>query len=300
MKRMEMNWTVGYTASEEAPPADMFPASVPGAAQLDYANANSWPPYQFGINFERFSQPEDVFWVYQTTLDFLLKPAEAAYIIFHSIDYQYRVMMDDIVIAEGEGMFSPVVCDVTGYAGGPHTLKVLIYPAPKADDSQARSQARYSCKPASCYGWDWHPRLISVGMFDRVELVIRNMCHIDTMENSYQLSDGLDVCMLHTKLFITGDCTVRIRLFDGAVTAAEKTARCPAGQIDFDLAVQSPRVIAAIPQAEALEGMLASLGAKHTPEEIGIDRDELAVIFDHSPTVRNRLTLMRMRRMVKG
>lgn len=60
------------------------------------------------------------------------------------------------------------------------------------------------------------------------------------------------------------------------------------------------RVIAAIPQAEVLEGMLASLGAKHTPEEIGIDRDELAAIFDHSPAARDRLTLMRMRRMVKG
>ncbi|MBO5068898.1 MAG: hypothetical protein J6C37_00830, partial [Roseburia sp.] len=72
MTTTELNWTVGYTNSLDTIPAEMFPASVPGAAQLDYANANQWPPYQNGTNYQDFAWMEDVFWIYQAPLCFSL------------------------------------------------------------------------------------------------------------------------------------------------------------------------------------------------------------------------------------
>jgi hypothetical protein len=39
------------------------------------------------------------------------------------------------------------------------------------------------------------------------------------------------------------------------------------------------------------------LHAKHTWEEIGVSREDKDVILKYSPMVRNRLTLMRMKRM---
>ena len=59
-------------------------------------------------------------------------------------------------------------------------------------------------------------------------------------------------------------------------------------------------IIAQIPAAEEVEELLADLGAKHTLSDIGIDEGKREVILDESPLIRNRLTLMRMRRMIRA
>ena len=59
------------------------------------------------------------------------------------------------------------------------------------------------------------------------------------------------------------------------------------------------RIIAGIPAAEEIEGLLVSLGAKHTLADIGVEEEKRGVILDTSPLIRNRLTLMRMRRMIR-
>jgi glycerol-1-phosphate dehydrogenase [NAD(P)+] len=40
------------------------------------------------------------------------------------------------------------------------------------------------------------------------------------------------------------------------------------------------------------------LGAKHTLGDLGVPEEKLPLILDASPLIRNRLTLMRMRRML--
>ena len=42
-----------------------------------------------------------------------------------------------------------------------------------------------------------------------------------------------------------------------------------------------------------------SLGAKHTLKDIGVEEEKRPLILDTSPLIRNRLTLMRMRRMIR-
>lgn len=242
MKKYEMNWTLGFSRNPDSSPSVMFPASVPGAAQLDYARANSWPPFEYGTNYRLFEELEDLFWTYRTELNFSIDADECAQLAFHGIDYQYRVSIDGETIAEGEGMFTPVNCDVTGYAGKPHCLEVLLWPAPKADDSNTRSQARLSCKPAASYGWDWHPRLISVGIYDRAELIIRNKCHIELFEASYQLSDSLDTAFIKTELEISEDSTVTVKILDGDAAVSHKTAKCAPGRVCFNLKINSPKL----------------------------------------------------------
>lgn len=60
------------------------------------------------------------------------------------------------------------------------------------------------------------------------------------------------------------------------------------------------QVIAQIPTAAEVDGLLVDLSAKHTLSDIGIGEDKRQVILDESPLIRNRLTLMRMRRMVRA
>ena len=57
-------------------------------------------------------------------------------------------------------------------------------------------------------------------------------------------------------------------------------------------------IVNQIPTAEQLYDTMAQLGAKRSLSDIGISESKLAELLDNSPLARNRLTLMRMRRMM--
>ena len=58
------------------------------------------------------------------------------------------------------------------------------------------------------------------------------------------------------------------------------------------------RIIDELPTEEYLYGLLEMLDAKRDLVSIGVDESELPVLLKNSPLVRNRLTLMRTRRMM--
>jgi len=58
------------------------------------------------------------------------------------------------------------------------------------------------------------------------------------------------------------------------------------------------KIIRSIPEPEALDALLEKLGAKRKLEEIGVSSEALPLLLTYSPLVRNRLTLMRIRRMI--
>lgn len=240
MNIMKLAWSVGYTNHPDTLPKEMYPASVPGAAQQDYAKAKGWDSFQFGVNCRDYAWMEDVYWLYQAPLDFSLDHNQAAVLIFKGIDYQYRIRIDGRVLYEGEGMFTPIRLDVTEFAGSPHMLEVLLYPVPKCDDSGTRSQARFSCKPAACYGWDWHPRLISSGIYDESGLMICRKCHIVSIDTSYVLSDALDHCRLNVHLELSESCRVRVAVLFRGTAIVQDAQICKSNSADFHLDISQP------------------------------------------------------------
>jgi len=52
-----------------------------------------------------------------------------------------------------------------------------------------RSQAAQSCKPAVSYGWDWHPRLVPLGIWDETYLEIKNNTHITDFFTQFRLNN---------------------------------------------------------------------------------------------------------------
>ena len=59
------------------------------------------------------------------------------------------------------------------------------------------------------------------------------------------------------------------------------------------------RIIADIPSPEWLYGLLEQLDARRELAHIGLEDNQLDALLEYSPLVRNRLTLMRARRMIK-
>ena len=57
-------------------------------------------------------------------------------------------------------------------------------------------------------------------------------------------------------------------------------------------------MIKALPQAAELRRLYIDLGVKSSLEDIEVSADKLPLLLDYSPCVRNRLTLMRLRRCI--
>ena len=82
----------------------------------------------------------------------------------------------------------------------------------------------------------------------------------------------------------------------------ENREDCLAGVTPERLAEQWPQICALVsklPEEGELSAILSKLGAKQSLADIGVPEEKKELLLDWSPLVRNRLTLMRVRRMVK-
>lgn len=205
VKKYAMDWQVGWSEAAEEPPERMVLAAVPGAVQLDWAKAEVWGDPYYGENWREYEWMEDKYWTYRTMLQApVLSPGERLYFVSKGIDYSFRVCLDGVELLRQEGMFTPVELDLTDLCRQGSILEIVLDPAPKrADAARSRSEADHSCKPAVSYGWDWHPRLIPLGIWDDTFLRVQSRRNLQSCEVFCELNEQLD----QAKLLLAADFT---------------------------------------------------------------------------------------------
>ena len=193
IRRANLDWKVGHAPSAEVEPERWVPAVVPGAVQLDWARAEGWPPYWYGGNFASYRWMEDVYWTYRARVGGAACSGDERLIfVCGGVDYRFAVLWEGLVIHEQEGMFTPFEIDLTDRAQQGGWLEIRLHPAPKApSEKDDHSQARLSVKPAVAYGWDWHPRLIPLGIWQDTHLEIRPPAHLLNCGITYSLDSAL-------------------------------------------------------------------------------------------------------------
>ena len=225
MDKIYPDWTLTHKKTLDGVGLQPIPATVPGAVQLDYARAFNYADYWYGENYKQFIWMEDEYWTYSTELVFTCAEDEKAIFHFGGIDYEYTILANGEQLCHGEGMFTPVDVNLTSYSGQKIRLDVVIHPIPKCSNARphTRQEARESCKPPSAYGWDWHPRLVPMGIWEESYLEIIPKGTLLSLDATYRLSDDLTVC--HIKAFATmygeDDVTVTLSTPDGAVVFSE-------------------------------------------------------------------------------
>ena len=190
-RHLAMTWELGYAATAEAQPAKWIPSTVPGAVQLDIAKAENYAPYYYAEHWKDYTWMEDNYYTYRSNFK---KPEFAAgdrlYFISKGIDYQFEISLNGVTILEQEGMFTSVSLDLTDKLKESNTLIVKVFPAPKLHASPVdRSQASHSVKPAVSYGWDWHPRLLPLGIWDETYLEVQPASFVNDLNVNYQLNN---------------------------------------------------------------------------------------------------------------
>ena len=196
-QNINLEWQIGYHTTETEEPAAWYASTVPGAVQLDVMQAENYKqPWWYADNVLQFDWMEDVWFTYRTSFN---KPAlqkeERLFFCSKGIDYQFKIYLNQKLLWEQEGMFTAINLDLTDELNDTNELKILLMPVPnlgfKADEfpDSYRRNARESAKPAVSYGWDWHPRLVTRGIWDETSLVIRKQRHISDLSVAYQFLD---------------------------------------------------------------------------------------------------------------
>ena len=198
-----LNWQVGYCNSADKRPAEYFAAAVPGAVQLDYARQYNLPDYNRELNFKEYKWIEDKFWVYTSEFDASgADKSSFLYLYVGGIDYRYEIYANGEKVCDYEGMYKRQRIPLTNLSGGKIALEIIVYPAPKSTlpgvHKDTRDEANQCCKPAVSYGWDFHPRLVPLGIWE--EIYIEELPRESALdpEISYTLSDDLKT--VHLKL----------------------------------------------------------------------------------------------------
>lgn len=188
----ELLWEIGYSKDKELIPSEFVKAVVPGAVQIDWAREKQYKnPYE-DINFKQFKWMENCYWYYKAKMPtYKLKTGQKLFFVSRGIDYEFDIFIDGKKIFYQEGMFTPVEIDFTEYATEVREVMIRIYPVPKDKTGRPDSpeEARQSVKPAVAYGWDWHPRLIPLGIWDKTYLEIRDFDYIRDAEVTVCLSE---------------------------------------------------------------------------------------------------------------
>lgn len=216
MKTVIGDWTLSHTADLSTPATERIAAHVPGAVQLDYAEALGYPPYYYGTNFRQFFWMEDEYFIYETVISV---PAEGACAKLHlsGLDYRYDILIDGETVCRGEGIFTPVALDVSAYMGREVPLAVILHPIPKQEQYRHlrnRSQAAACCKPASSYSWDWHPRLVPTGIWGEVYVESYAEGAPISIEAAYRLNEDLTQVTVTAEVVTAGQGIVRLSLTD--------------------------------------------------------------------------------------
>jgi beta-mannosidase len=218
MKHLPLTWTVGHHSTADGVPLAWVPAQVPGAVQTDWARAHQWPEYWKADHFQQYGWMEDVYWTYQTRLDYpTLAEHQSLFFVCAGIDYHFQILLNGQPLLEQEGMFTPVEIDLTGRACPGDLLSITLKPAPKLPGKPAsREQADLSCKPPVSYGWDWHPRLIPLGIWKEAYLEVRSLFHIRHVDTHSRFDPDMVEARLEvsTELSTRGQGQLEITLQD--------------------------------------------------------------------------------------
>ena len=198
--KKELIWQLGFSDSALNLPTEYFPATVPGAVQLDYAKAFNLPNHNFETNFEQYRWMEDKFWCYKTEFDTIDFKNGNLFFVSKGIDFKYDIFINGEIKLAYEGMYREVRLDLTEFIGGKIEIAVLIYPAPKSKigvvNPNTREEANQTTKPAVSYGWDFHPRLIPLGIWDETYIEYTSQPNIVYPKVEYTLNDDCNLATI--------------------------------------------------------------------------------------------------------
>lgn len=161
---------------------DWLLARVPGDVHLDLMSAGIIPDPFYGLQSDHCIWMEEKDWWYRT--NFFCTQSEREnhflYLMFHGLDTFATIYLNGQRVATHANMFRPLRVDITALVeDGENDLRICLASpayAPELDIDPPVAgwppQRLRTRKAQACYGWDISPRLVTIGIWRPVELLI--------------------------------------------------------------------------------------------------------------------------------
>lgn len=240
-------------------PRAWIPAVVPGGVHESLLRAGVIEHPYVGRNEESMRWIEERDWWYRTSVEIPadLGPDERLRLVFHGLDTVVRLWMGGVELGSHENMFRPAEFDVTSLAPGRHELLLRFSPplaglekspaaveqlrrigallgagdgAEDANDSDGAPSPEMTIaarrrKAMFSWGWDFGPRVPSIGIWQSVDLVRDTRARI----SGHQVrTESIDIEST------TADLTVVVEvdtIVGGLVLSAEVELTSPSGRV---------------------------------------------------------------------
>jgi len=235
---IDLSWKVGPIGSHDAEPDTWIDAQVPGAVQLDWARHEGWGEPLWLEETERFDWMAKSYWVYRSQVDLpTLDPGERLTFCCGGVDYFYRVYVNGQERLRQEGMHRPFELDLTSLAGTGVTTEVRVWPV--FGDERPRPP-HLSCKPPVAHGWDFHPFLLPLGIWQDTWIERGPTLRLIDAEVRYTLNEPLDRADVQFQAEVTGEGQLLWRLTapDGSIVIEQEVAA--SGETTLDAALEQP------------------------------------------------------------
>ena len=190
---MQTPWQLAYQAQEDfdggvaakLDPLDWRDIQLPCSVQNSPFGLPLKTLYR-GDRVREVAWMRDRYWLFRTCFTCpQAGPDEEAVYRFQGIDYHCLIYLDRRFVLEHEGMFSAVEAPL-GKAGQSHELLVVIKPFAEGEGAPENLKARYSAGK----GWDFAPEILSAGIWDTAELLVRKKLRIVSAAVKTVLANG--------------------------------------------------------------------------------------------------------------
>lgn len=206
-------------------------ATVPGVVQSDLIRAGRIPDPYVDMNAQQIEWVPARDWVYAKK--FTVPPTvkgRKVRLHFEGIDYSADIYLNGKHLGHSENAFIPFEVDVTGILDyeGENRVAVILDPAPKEYSQIGWTSKVRTYKTRMSYGWDFAVRLIPLGLWDDVKLIVTGDAYIADSWAHTELAEDLKSANLFMQTKVQADTrqtvTVQTRiLFDGIEVASGST-----------------------------------------------------------------------------
>jgi beta-mannosidase len=211
----------GHTADAHA----SVPAVVPGSVQEALRRAGRIPDWTRGLNAEVCEWVENRHWIYEVKIpdDWFSKPAR-----YHleclGLDYCGEVYVNATQVGGFCGTHVPHKFDLTpGLEPGGNVLRIVFFPPPRWLGQFGYTSQMREWKPRFNYTWDWQPRLVQLGIWDDIRIVVEEEDSITRFRSvgdlNVETGKGILRIAAETKLMSDNMLQISLRRGDEVVRA---------------------------------------------------------------------------------
>ncbi len=238
-------------------------ATVPGSVQADLLALGQLPDPFYGLNEKNIQWVEKHNWEYQKEFEWEVAAMDYDLIRleFDGLDTYAEVYLNDRLILSSNNMFRRWEVDAKSFLKtGKNKLYILFrspmnvhqntadslgYKLPAGSDAASLKVSPYVRKAPYHFGWDWSPRVLTMGIWRAVKISAKNQISVEDVYFEQQKieADEAAVCV-HLNALAFAHKKIELRVRQGSKVLASKAINLADGWLNDSLVfqIENPRL----------------------------------------------------------